>query len=78
MKISMPFIIERYLVIDQLIITEFSEDATEVPKNFVKNTRVRTNRVKTIRCVMTKVLGSVRASDLLDCLRTVKRGCVGE
>ena len=31
MKISMPFIIQRYFVIDELIITEFSEAATEVP-----------------------------------------------
>ena len=31
MKISVPFIIQRYFVIDQLIITEFSEAASEVP-----------------------------------------------
>ena len=31
MKISMPSIIQRYFVIDQFIITEFIEAATEVP-----------------------------------------------
>ena len=31
MKISMPLIIQRYSVIDQFIITEFSEASTEVP-----------------------------------------------
>ena len=31
-----------------------------------------------ILCEMTKVLASVRSAHLLDCLRTEKRGCVGE